>query len=426
MNNSNPWVAPFLVSSSDSLIRSRALLLPEPIVGLEKLDPTQATFLIQKTLDVCFVPTENAVAVMRTILDLSIAQALQRFVSVDAYISKISSPTFSISPGPIYCLTGLAGVGKSSLLAAVRRLVTTQGSVQIPGHGSHPLVPYGIVELTSSWGEKEIVRQLGHTAYGAVNVERFLYGRGYTSVVIDETQFLAPGAQSHARIAKQIYLISRWGVLLIFSCNFSLVHKLEKRPHEERDRILSNPLVLTPDAPDSASWLSVLDAWQNILGRYLSFKLSNHAGEFWSLTGGLNRYGVRLLVIAYQLSRARNNKKIDWSDILAAYESMIFCRMRAEVIALFTASMGGKQPGRDLVCSFKSVKDAEYWENLRSRGVRKASSAIAELSLNVKQKAALKEYRKPDPSVTTKRTPSVRRTVESLTIAAHRFEKSKK
>ncbi len=89
MNNSNPWVAPFLVSSSDSLIRSRALLMPEPIVGLEKLDPTQATFLIQKTLDVCFVPTENAVAVLRTILDLSIAQALQRFASVDAYISKI-------------------------------------------------------------------------------------------------------------------------------------------------------------------------------------------------------------------------------------------------------------------------------------------------------------------------------------------------
>lgn len=420
---SSPWYDTLNACSTRTAIRQASICMPAPFDWVKRRPVDVTEQQLEEYLDSIFLPSQASDSVMSSVVSMTAARALNRYPSMSEYITHLNQPHIDPPKLKVVCITGLAGTGKSAVVAALRRCLPVQSAITVPGHGVHGHMPMAPIRLTEKWGMREVARQLGAPMHRGLDLCRWLYGNGCSLIALDELQFLAPGSNSSARASKLIYELSMLGPLLVVSCNFSLVRKLQRRNKEERDRILGEPRVLCPDAPDSECWKELLKAWDHLLSQLLGFRLYDHAGEFWCLTAGIKRAAVRLLCLAFRRS-VLQGKRIAWADIWAAFESQQFKEMGRDVLALLSAGLGGQHPPLDLQCPFDSAEFAEYWRSVRKAALWGHSVSVGAQSMGFTSTARPESASEPSSepkSQGTRSTRRVKRDAGSMNSAAERF-----
>lgn len=255
----------------------------------------------------------------------------------------------------ITCLTGLPGVGKSQVFAAFERLFPP-ASIAIPAHGNFLL--RSTWRMTVKAGSSLRLLVSDHYRHrDAVpsrmlsfgSVQRELCTQGIASLHADELQFLTQG-EGNTLPAKLLNQLGRLGPPLVFAANYSLIHRLNTRPQEEKQRLLTKPIFLHPDTPDSNDWKAFVRA---LIGTIPEFgKLDFHETQLLlhSYSFGLRRLTASLLTQAYVSMRARNANYVEALDIDHAYRSEAYATNRSDVEILVARLEKSNEKRRDLWC----------------------------------------------------------------------------
>ncbi len=420
----NPWADFFSERGSAEWLRANTVVVPELPPSLEKMPTEVAGRLLAETLCNAFVPTEKTLEPLLRILGIAAAEAMTRYPDVRTFVRRVNETHFHARPERMTCFTGLGGQGKTATSDALRRLVMTATPIAIPGHGTHQHMPIAFFKPAEKWGAGEISRQLGVPAHRSIEPGRWLFAHGCCATVMDEMQFLTRG-ESVVRIATLINGVARQGPPVVFACNYSLVHKLMKRPQEERDRMLADPIVLVPDPPESDGWLALMQVWDRIISRFCDFSLRSRANDFWCLIAGNKRYGIYMLRFAFEAAH-KEGRKTRWEDIEACYAGTRYSEMRRTVEELASISIGRDSSRKDLVCPFDTPASVEYSRILRDIEQMRHAHATARESLSAPQQKRLSQIEaQADASVPPRRQASRRRmkptTAEDLVKAAVSF-----
>lgn len=420
----SPWAAFFTERGSPKWLRANATSIPELASDVEKYPTDIAGTLVAESLCNAFVPTDKTLEPLLRILGIAAAEAMTRYPDVPTFVRRVNETQFHARPERMTCFTGIGGHGKTAISDALRRVAITATPIAIPGHGTHQHVPIAFFKPAEKWSAGEIARQLGVPADRSIEPCRWLFARGCCTTVMDEMQFLTRG-ESVVRSATLINSVARQGPPVVFMCNYSLVHKLMKRPQEERDRMLADPIVLVPDPPESDGWLALMVAWETILSRFCDFSLRQRANDFWCLIAGNKRYGIHLLRFAFEAAH-KDGRKMRWQDIEDCYSGPRYSEMRRTVEELASISIGRVSSRRDLVCPFETSASVEYSRILRDIEKMRHAHATARESLSVPQQRRLSQMEaQADESGPKSRQASRRRmrpaTAEDLAKAAVSF-----
>ncbi len=394
----SPWAKQLVDAANLQNLVKRVTLYPKEKINIARLNEYNATQSVRWILNQCYVPGESSKSAIAKIVSLALDGASRRFPSTHEFSLQVNGIRFSAQPAPIFCLTGLAGVGKSAIFDAVQRLIGSPEDIQIPKHGQVEHKPLSRVQILDRWGSKEMAKHFGLPERGC-DIGRALYQRGCSLIALDELQFVTTSESANTRASKLIYATSLYGPTLVFACNFSLGHKLKKRPHEERDRILSSPIVLLPDLAQSVAWKERLRVWATAIEDLLEFDLAERSDDFWSLVVGINRSAIHLLSVSSALALS-DRSGIRWEHIERAYKSQEFAIMRGNIESIQAISRGSDQGNLDLICPFESTDAAAYVDVVRNihRSLFSESVGVAAQSKSVKQalkKESIKDANQP-------------------------------
>lgn len=421
INPLSPWAKAYSGLDQESHIKSVCFRQPPPLRWDKKMRGDEGSRAINRCLSSSYVPTEGPVRAISKVVQTMAVFVRERYLNEGHYLGQVNAANFDLEPGPIVCLTGLAGVGKSALLTALAQLLPRQADIEIPGHGARPHRPLLSMRIGDKWGQREIARQLGFGATPSINLAKALYAQGAALITQDEHQFMAIGADSHARQAKLIYTVAKLGPIALVGMNYSLIHKLKKRPQEERDRILREHIILTPDCAESAGWNEVMTVWDALLEEFLAFRLVEKAGDFWQLCVGIKRSAIRLLELAVMHAMARG-EKIQWSDVQTAYASANFGEMRADIEALSVMGSSKTIVRRDLTCPFESGVEVEYRMAVKDAQRKSFFTAVAVEALPKLQREALYNSGAIPKPQASPRKPKQKRDAQSLIGAGIAFQ----
>lgn len=402
-NMDSPWASQLVDATDLQNLVQKVTLYPKEKLRLSSLSEFNAPESVRWILNQCYVPGESSKSAIAKIVSVALDGALRRYPSTHEFSLQVNSLRFSAPQAPIFCLTGLAGVGKSAIFDAVQRLIGSLPDIQIPKHGEVEHKPISRVQILDRWGSREMAKHFGLPERGS-NIARALYQRGCSLIALDELQFVATSESANTRASKLIYATSLYGPALVFACNFSLGHKLKKRPHEERDRILCSPIVLLPDLAQSVAWKERLRVWSTAIQDLMGFDLAERSEDFWSLVVGINRSAIHQLSVSSALALA-DRSGIRWEHIERAYKSSEYSVMRRSIESIQAISRGCDQGSLDLICPFESTDGAAYIEVVRNlrRSHFSESAGVAAQTKNVKQKLKKENEAKPDQSATKPR-----------------------
>lgn len=122
-------------------IRARVTVRPQPLIELSGIDPLIAAELMEESLKNIYVPNKFSLNFIREMLGRASLHNADLFKSETEYVSKIYNPP-EVEKFPV-CLTGLAGIGKSQTITALRKVCPPamdfncshfQGSIELISH----------------------------------------------------------------------------------------------------------------------------------------------------------------------------------------------------------------------------------------------------------------------------------------------------
>lgn len=158
--------------------------------------------------------------------------------------------SFILAPDPrITVLTGQPGVGKSALLLAIARLVIGSEKINLCAElPPFPIKPIIHLPIRSNIGKAEMytlaAREIGldheYEARSDANLRHLqlrLIQHGSCGILTDELQFVTRSSNANSQVSVLITRLADLGLPLTLTMNYSLVHKLKKRPPEERARV---------------------------------------------------------------------------------------------------------------------------------------------------------------------------------------------
>jgi hypothetical protein len=193
-------------------------------------------------------------------------------------------------------------------------------------------------------------------ASAIAQIRRQLYIAGIMLIIVDEFQFLAQSASASALIAKTLHFLRQIGIPLIFIGNYSLGHKLLKRPQEDQHRFLVNPEVMLPDAHDSPGFRALIAAYVVATGGCLQLDPVEDAKLLHWYTGGNRRIVLELIVLAYtevrRTAAARGSVHVTMNDLGKAYASLQFAPKREDVELCRKQLIENRMARKDLWCPF--------------------------------------------------------------------------
>ncbi|MEW8509189.1 MAG: ATP-binding protein [Candidatus Thiodiazotropha sp.] len=332
---------------------------------------------VKEVLDQIYVPTDSGCAFILHVIENITAFMGGRYPDISTYVSQVNNGFEPTEGASFICLTGPAGGGKSALISAMQRVLPAPTTVFIsPEHRHVPIQILRRVQIGGKDSNSQILKMLANPAYVAGRVRlseaeavehliQWLYVCGTGGVAIDEMQFLTQSANANARVAKLLMSVGYPEVPVIYVVNYSLGHKLKKRPQEERQRLLADPYVLEPDGPRSASWQALIREYVHALPDLLSLDPVGDANELFRMTAGLPRV-LRLLIISAMRQLGRKNDLVITVNALRyAYRTRNFDVHRADVEAMLSLSVSDLLASRrlDLVCPFNGVRTCQKLAN---------------------------------------------------------------
>lgn len=360
----------------DRLIR----IHPDPVkLGLDT--PKADADRLRKGLEGVFVSSSQIRVAIRQLLGHGRSHADGTFGPDDGFVKGLYRLDPWLGRGePAVCVTGLAGVGKSELLHAIRRLVCNGKFEQsVPNHGRWPLKPLWNVTLKDGVGlgamfsEHLGLESADHErlddadrlvtntdlnkripAHRVLQRARRMSWREATALLVaDEMQNISLG-NTNAKATAILLQLMTVGPRLVFCSNYSLLHGLMRRNQQDTHRLLSSPIILHPDVAASQDWRDYLVALQRVAPEALAFDLGELHDMIHRLTHGIRRMVVRLLSVAYELARQGGRPSVRPDDILEAYRSDGYFYARIDIEALQRQDIEGRMVKPDLWCPFNS------------------------------------------------------------------------
>ena len=380
----NPWAERFMELQSHDEIRRRSQSIPPPLPGLNKLEIETACKKLESAFKSLFIPTEQTVSIMADLLGLALAHSASTYISKKEFMAGLYAASCPLPEMffPI-CLTGLAGVGKTQVLTAARRMISDPMEVKAdPGHSPFPLRPAWHLSVRDRMTVSGILLHLlgeenaekyddleestsatsraRHTNRKDISLllrrcRRIAYKSGISLLIADEFQFATRSENANALVVSMLLHLSALGLPMLFAANFSLGYKLMRRPQEDIQRLLGRPLVLVPDLASSDDWLATLRAYQAVAPDVFVFDPVMDGKTIHGWTAGLKRLLANILVIAYRRAR-RAGRVVNVYEIESAFKSVDYSTNRNDVNLINQQNVTGKMARKDLWCPFEMPK----------------------------------------------------------------------
>ena len=342
----------------DEAIRFGIAVRAVPLCGLEKLAPAVAASRIRDSLRLVVVPTDQMISVIRELIGIAKAYCDRAYSDEIAVLRLIygSAPAPSNEDGRAICLTGLAGVGKSVVFESFCRLFSETVKADIRNHACLELVPCWRVRIRDRaslssliqpfFRDRSLVRP--HRTLDVASSEAA--AQGVALVLADEFQFIT-SSEANSLMAKLLLQLTQIGPPIVYACNFSMVSALQRRPQQDRDRLLLDPIIVLPDqlGPD---WSSTVAECLNV-AEELSLLSTQAATELLhDYSFGIKRHLRALLVRSYLQMRIEGKRHVTLEHVCTAYRSIEYSTMRATVeeLALGVVTRTVRRSG--LYCPF--------------------------------------------------------------------------
>jgi hypothetical protein len=367
MLENNPWIRRY-DHIDRKYIAENIQQFPAELGDLEEFSPATASEKLEEAFNQLFVPTEQILDIVEYFVDIARGFALVNYQDPKKYIQNCYDQEFKFGEKFPILLTSFAGEGKSSLLRSLVRVFPRETSITLEGHPDMPLVSLVSYRLPGSIGIGDILKDLlgedidklgkgGKSLYEIIKKLIWKYHRcGGPFFTFDETQFIARSENSNVQAAILFGWISVIGLPHVIALNFSLGHRLLKRPQEDVQRFLSQPKILLPDRPDSDDWKNTLLGYKNILKEAFTFDPERDAESLFGLTLGNKRILGRLLKRSYELARRRNSD-VSMELIDEVNKSKSFASDRNDVREMAKVILLGQTHRKDLVCPFEYDKE---------------------------------------------------------------------
>lgn len=436
MTGENAWLSRFRPLMNRDEIRRRAAVTPARLSGLKRLSIEGAQDAINTALKELFVVTEQSLDILQMHVNRAFAFCVRVYPSEQAYVERLFTPNWLPHYERAILLTGLAGSGKTQLARAVPRVLPSDDEVFVGGplQCKMPLEASAYVSFQSQETPRTALEKwLPIDTQGRVAASEKVaapkppklgdsrvielagfefYKRGIVSAIGDEYQFVTQSEGANAKLVRMLLALIYLGVPATNILNFSACHKLERRPQEERDRILARIIHVAPDAPDSADWKLLMAAYDRVLEEILGFRVVDRSEEVWQLTAASKRTIRRLFALGYRLTREAGRTRIELRDLERAFRTLEFAALRSDVEATIEMlARGAPINGRkDLWCPF----GGNDWyrpapETAPEQAIEaKIAAAYMEESLSPEQRRELAQLRQAEAdSVPRQRVRSV-------------------
>lgn len=410
------WTDRFPENPSDAFIANRVKIPAIPVVGLGVSSAEVDARKLEEGLKRVYFPTSGVCDILRRFSSIGRSHSIEHFPDIPTYVSGVYGDVApSTNPMPI-CFTALAGAGKTQLIKAFTRLIGTFQPNSISGVDGIPNVPGWYMSVNERMSINQLLRPiLEPETVISKNSEsaprpksrdliRLLqqarkraYRDGVCLAIADEFQFLTHSQDATALITKLLYQLWTLGPRLIFVSNYSLIHKLKRRPDQDRDRLLSNPIVLHPCAHESADWTELLTELFSVGPDVFRLSPENDGEALHQFTFGVNRRLVDLLVLAYLMQRKEHKVTVTFADIERAQRCAEYSTHRETVNLLTEQSITNKMRHPDLWCPFQGLPQSNvvHSDELLNRFVSKVQNDQLRSSLTADERSLVALIERP-------------------------------
>lgn len=379
-------------------IRQQVTVRPDAIRDLGSMDLPVATEVLHCALKKIFLPNDFTLAFIKEMYVKAAMHSQYLFSSQAEYVSRFYSPP-DVEIAPI-CLTGLAGVGKSQTISALRKVLPSPSDFACDHF-------QGNLRLTSHWyasargkasGRQLLADFIGAAGGNATKLLQECRRRanrdGVSLLLLEEMQHINTG-QGAARVTEILLTMAALGPPMVFVSNYSLLHKLQARHSEDKQRLLSEPRIMLPDDPNSATWNNYIAECFRVAGGCLKGSIEEFSQEIYRSTFGIKRLVVQLLKQAYVEARVAGRDCLAVADISKAYKGVAYAANKEDVEELNLQAIQSKGASRrlDLRCPFElpvALKSnvVAFAHNDRANRV---IETVLQSALTEGERAALKE-----------------------------------
>lgn len=358
------YVNRFTTEITDDWLRSK---LCSPAVLPCDFDAPDSAFLLRElqiALETVYVPYAESYHIARWIYQIARGYVAHRYQSAQEYIDVCMTPIVNFSAFsqtgrkvfapervPIYAIDGLPGVGKSSLVQALRRVFPAPTVLDAEGDP-----PQRVETLSALWIEvapqfsllswvKNTLEQFGVDSTRHRNMNtleqltklmfKTLYRVGVGVVIVDELQF-ASGKSSARRVTNQLMSMRGFGVPIVFFANTDFIRHIEDEPAQVAQRIPRERQTLYPMLRDDPMFSELIKAQLSLVPYGHSIDLHTSIRDLYYMVAGLPRASARLIELAATTS-IQEKRKLTMLDLVTARASQSFKVFR-EQIALLSAT----------------------------------------------------------------------------------------
>lgn len=441
-NDSSPWIERFQGLSDLQVIAERSKRAAETLHDLGSISAEAAHDRMRAQFDAIFYPTSSSTGILKTLIDRAVAYSNTNYPNERHFLGRCYSPSNEeVESAPI-CITGLAGVGKTQLRKAFFRLLPPEQTIEVTEHGKFPMVAAQLVLVRSRKTVQEVLKSLARPGIEKTGLKgesawlneckQWLYQSGVCSVGLDELQFLTQSEKANTLVSQFLLAMSYLGPPVFYSCNYSLGHRLLRRPQEEQQRLLSRVHILLPDAYDSEDWTNVLKEYQLVAPEVFKFDFPTNGKEIWNLTAGNWRVTVQLLLLAHRQARRQSKKEVAIDDLIKSYHSPEFFVQRQDIEHLFTYGRSDAKKRKDLICPFniQTSQGEKYFQALQDSRGGVVAQKVLEAAMTADERRSLNRIENmlepvkalPKTNNVLKLKTAHPKTLEALKAAAQKFK----
>lgn len=401
--NINPWAERFEGLLDLELIKQKAIFRVPPLTNLYDMPIELACKHLEDALDEIYYPTRQCVIALSRLVGMAHAHCMATYSEPKAFLGGVyadKAPLRDFS-FPV-CLTGLAGIGKSKLIKAFNRILGADRLIVVDSqHPAFPMQGAWAVRVQARSSPKDVLRALtgfDGKAEELVEISRkTAFRNGIPLLMVDEFQFATGSENASARVTQMLLSLGYVGIPYLFAANFSLLRRLQRRPEEEQQRLLSDPIILLPDLWSSEDWRKTLEAQMEVAPEVLKFDPVQDAKRLHDFTAGRKRAMTKLILLAFREEHP-HGRGINLSSLEQAFHSPQYAGYREEVEKIAKQNVLNRpdKSRLDLWCPIPLPQDAAAGFLREAIESREAVVADAELqsSLTTNERETLRDLGK--------------------------------